>query len=550
MSLHRRLFVPVLALSLALAAARADEVEDLGKVLKKKAYGDYWDRLDALSKLGGIAGEKAATVVATVADDPEPPIREAAALSWARMAKGGSTLDFIAGRILPQGKPGVRATAAWALGLVRKPEAARALEASLSKTGEAAEVRHAAARGLGWIANADSAGPLVAIATSGSDSALRVECLLALAAVGKGDAAALAKFVGDSHAEVRAAALAALAAMDPKGSGDHLQKALDDSDFRVRVAAADALFACLGADAFAPAVKALGDKEWRVRVAAIAALYEVWTKDAVGALIDRMQQEKGRLRFDIGSTLGDMTGKDIGYDPLAWKGWWESNKDKFELPKKPKKRGAREAKGGGTTASFFNIPILSDRIAFVIDFSGSMKNEENRPAGDGQTATQGSDDILKIDIAIQELERCLSKLDPKVKFNVFLMCYAHDPVVLERSAFNKTLVPASPANLKNASKFIDQSKKTVMSVKRGRGDMYDQVEAAFQDSEVDTVIVLSDGKPTYGKYIDEDNFHTFLARENLYRKIMIHAVLTGTKGTDEKFMSKLAGDTGGVFTKK
>lgn len=549
MRLRSWLWIPVCVFALAFAAW-ADEVEDLARVIKKKAYGDYWDRLDALSKLGGVGGEKAATAVAEVADDPEPPIREAAALSLARMARGGDTLDFIAGKLLAGGKPGVRATAAWALGLVKKAESARALESALAKPGMGEEVRLACARGLGWIGNEESAAPLTEIAAGGGDAGLRAECLLALAAVGKGDAAAIAKCAADTHAEVRAGAIAALAALDPKGSADAVGKAVEDADERVRVAAADAVYACLGEAALAPAVKALGDKEWPVRVAAIGALYEVWTKDAVGALVERMQLEKGRLRFDIGSTLGEMAGKDIGYDPLAWKGWWESNKDKFEMPKKPKKRGAREAKGGGTVATFFNIPILTDRLAFVIDFSGSMKSEENRPTGDGKTATQGSDNLLKIDIAIQELERCLTKLDPKVKFNIFIMCYAHDPVVLERTAFNKALVPASPANLKNASKFIDDSKKKVMSVKRGRGDVYDQVFAAFQDQEVDTVILLSDGKPSYGKYVEDDNFHTFLGRDNLYRNIMIHAVLTGTKGTDEKFMTRLAGDTGGVFTKK
>ncbi len=526
--------------------AWADEVDDLESTIKKKKYGDYWDRLNALSKLGSVGGAKAALAVGEVLDDDEAPIREAAALALARM-KDDPAVQCIISKLLAHPKPRGRETAILGLGLGRCSAAVKPLEHLLAKGDP--ESRMAAARSLGMIGDKAAADALGAQAGGSGPPALRAQCLLALAELGAG-ADAIAKCLKDSNAEVRSAALAAAAATDGKAFADAVTAALADKDASVRVAAVDALHACLAEGAFDPAVKALADKEWPVRVAAIDAIVEVWTKAAVGALIAHMPEEKGRLRFDVSQALTRMTGKDIGYDSLAWKGWWESNKDAFEMEKKPKKREARQAKEGGSVTAFFNIPILSDRIAFVLDFSGSMKTMEDKKPGEGESAPQSGDEVMKMDIAIQELERCLSKLDPKVKFNIFIMCYAHDPVLLTRPAFNKTLAPASPGNLKNASKFVDDTRKTVLAVQRGRGDFWDQLIAAFQDEEVDTVIVLSDGKPTYGQWCDRDNIHYFIHRANRCRKIMIHTVLTGTKGIDAKFMDKLAGDTGGMFSRK
>lgn len=541
------LLLTVLAAWVGLPAG-ADEVDDQETILKKKAYGDYWDRLDALSKLGGIGGAKAAEAVAKLLEDEEAAIREAAVLSLAKMGKDAAAVSVVI-KTLQSGKPQAKSCAAWALGLMGGDDAVRALQAALAK-GDA-EARIWAARGLAFAGDKSAADALVQQVSANGPPAVRAECLLALADLGAGDHAAVLAAGKDRDAAVRAAAITAAARIDAKASGDLLKALLTDAQTEPRIAATDAIATCLGEDGLAPAVQSLADKEWPVRVAAIHALVELWTKDGVGALVARLGEEKGRLRLDISQALAEMTGKDIGYDAQAWKGWWEGAKDSFTMPKKPTRKGARQAKdgGGGTTASFFNIPIVSDRIAFVIDFSGSMKTEEERTPNDGGSHAKGADNILKIDIAIQELERCLAKLDPKVQFNVFLMCYAN-PAILKSNGFAKALVPASPGNLKNAVKFVDDSKKAVMAVKRGRGDMYDQVHAAMQDPDVDTIIILSDGKPSYGVYVEEDNFLHFFGRENDWRKVMVHTVLTGTKGTDAKFMDKLADMTDGIFTKK
>ena len=70
------------------------------------------------------------------------------------------------------------------------------------------------------------------------------------------------------------------------------------------------------------------------------------------------------------------------------------------------------------------------------------------------------------------------------------------------------------------------------------------------DPEVDTIFVLSDGQPSSGDYLEDVNFHRGINRDNEFRKVMIHTVLTGTKGTDAKFMERLAGDTNGISVKR
>ncbi|MCK5579287.1 MAG: hypothetical protein KAI63_07175, partial [Planctomycetes bacterium] len=79
---------------------------------------------------------------------------------------------------------------------------------------------------------------------------------------------------------------------------------------------------------------------------------------------------------------------------------------------------------------------------------------------------------------------------------------------------------------------------------------YDALMEAFQEEKVDTIFILSDGKPTYGKYVYKKNFLENLKKNNRYRKIVVHTVLTGRTGTEAKFMKDIAEVTGGMFMRK
>ena len=64
-------------------------------------------------------------------------------------------------------------------------------------------------------------------------------------------------------------------------------------------------------------------------------------------------------------------------------------------------------------------------------------------------------------------------------------------------------------------------------------------------SEVDTIYFLSDGSPTVGKVIDQDEIRAEVKKANKVRKIVIHTIAIGD--FRKNFMKSLAKENGGVY---
>ncbi|MGA0870936.1 MAG: HEAT repeat domain-containing protein, partial [Planctomycetota bacterium] len=120
------------------------------------------------------------------------------------------------------------------------------------------------------------------------------------------------------------------------------------------------------------AYRDLDHKNWRVRAAAIDACRRVRSVASVPELIDRLDDETGRLREDVLDALQALTAMRF-HDAGRWRSWWKTEKDGFELipadafAKTPAPRAVQAA-----TASYYGIPMVSDRVVFVVDVSGSM----------------------------------------------------------------------------------------------------------------------------------------------------------------------------------
>lgn len=65
------------------------------------------------------------------------------------------------------------------------------------------------------------------------------------------------------------------------------------------------------------------------------------------------------------------------------------------------------------------------------------------------------------------------------------------------------------------------------------------------DPEVDTIYLLSDGVPSYGTVSRDYRVRQEVRRVNRWRRVAIHTILLGTRGTDRKFMLALATENGG-----
>jgi hypothetical protein len=527
-------------IALAALSLRADEFDDLERQAKDKEYGAYWDRTKSFGKLAKIGSVKAAQVVLPNCGDEEAAVREFAGLAVAEFSDKDAVAWLASNAPLIRSAAG-RATAFWAFGVSGNEAYFPALDKAAGGGERDASARAAAVRAIGMFGTGGKEEALIAAL---KDSAWQVkeEAAFALFARKSTSAAdALAKLLTDAAWQPHAAALYALGAGAPDKFREALPKAQKDKAYQVRLAACEGAYEAGQDDGFAAAGVALKDEAWQVRVAAIGVLEQVWEERCVEPLIDAMVKEKGRLRYDFAMALRHMTGKEIGFNAADWKLWWNGAKESFKLPKKPSKRdskgggGAAGGGGGGTEVAFYDVPILSDRIGFTIDFSGSMFDDDVKGGGSGEQKGR-----KQIDVALEEFQKTVQGMKPDAKINLVVM--STQAIIEKVRAFSKMLVPVSAARPKILTWAFD-AKKKLEPIKRGRGDMWDAYEELMADEELDTIFILSDGGPSYGACVDKAHFLVELRRSNRYRKVMIHTVLTG-KGA-ESFMEDLSEMTGG-----
>jgi Mg-chelatase subunit ChlD len=211
-----------------------------------------------------------------------------------------------------------------------------------------------------------------------------------------------------------------------------------------------------------------------------------------------------------------------------------------------------DAAGGDTVPAadryrrFFDLQVESDRVLFVLDFSGSMAEPVELQGG--STAAPGGDKATKAELVVRELKKLVMSLPDgaRVNFVVFsddVRIWRKDGdrpalVLLDDEArddilgsFLDGLRPQGPTNLHDA---LEQALGF-----GGRG-LYDKYYAAG----FDTLYVISDGAPTAGKIVDKEEIRRRVREANQLRKIAIHCVTFGDKN-DTDFLKPMAEENGG-----
>ncbi len=354
--------------------------------------------------------------------------------------------------------------------------------------------------------------------------------------------------LSDPDPRVRAAAAAALARQKPPPVERLLAAYRKESDWPLRAAVLEALRhpdlldeasadrrypVRLVAAEIRPTPALLADPDWRVRAAAIEGALAVRDRALVDPLIGRLAQEKGRLRWDALLALQDLTGKDLGLGASAWQAWWDANRETFPL--RPAGKGAIGVEMGGTQASFFKVPILSTRLVFVLDLSGSMRE----PSPGGGT---------KLEAARAGMIETIRTLPSEARFGIVGLGCDEDGGYSRKA--EKTwsgrlrLVPASPPAKADAERFVRGLEA------RGWTNLYDGLAYALEDPEVDTVYLYSDGGASKGTFVAAGEILSQLALANRFRKIVVHAVeVPGEKNPEDnrRLLSRIALSTKGTF---
>jgi hypothetical protein len=178
-----------------------------------------------------------------------------------------------------------------------------------------------------------------------------------------------------------------------------------------------------------------------------------------------------------------------------------------------------------TGASFWGLPIVSRRVVFVLDTSGSMLAKFNMASKYG--ATEGT----RLSAAKAQLIAALRMLPDGTLFNIITFDTRGD-------RWKDEMVVLGDATRVESRKWVEGLRT------RGATNVFDALDKAFALKDVDTIYLLSDGQPVGGKIDDPLLLRDEIKAWNSTRRIPIHAI---SLGGDVALLRRLAEDSGGVF---
>lgn len=327
----------------------------------------------------------------------------------------------------------------------------------------------------------------------GSTPAVKVQILRAFAArKDKTVLPTLLAMTREENPSVRIEAIESLGILADRKARPVLQAYLRDPEMNVRTAAARALGRIGDIGAIPSLVRALSDENARVIESAAVALGRIDHPDAVPALIEglaKWQSENLRLADAFTQALQRISGKAIHDDAELWQAWWLAMKDKQPFTKGREKPGTKTVPG----PRYHDIPVRSSRVVFVLDVSRSMGWNGRLPA------------------AKMELLQVLDKLPSTTSFNVVVFSHR---VWLWKPGLQR----ATSKNISNARRWV-RAQKPLLGT-----NTYGALKACFEDPDMDTIFLLSDGHPSEGRITDPQLILGAVRGWNRMRGVRIHGI--------------------------
>ncbi len=474
------------ALLLFSSFAVGDELEELERALRDD---DDRNRRRAVSGLAELSSEPAWELVIDALEDPSPQVADEAQL---RLAGAPVTLvpDLLGKRGLASRREWVPLRTAELLGRLADPGAAKPWVATFRHKDEGVR------RSLLWSVERQAREGRFGV----GDTAL-IEAVTKLADK-------------DRTPAVRAHALLALAELSEELARARIDAALGAEDVAIRAAAVERIDLLPERERLAAARAAAEDEAPLVRQRSYQALASRRDRDGVLVLVGALEREAElRLSWRLVELLQDLSGMKYGADPRPWKRWAEA----LEADWTPSEKRA-ERDYGERSAAFVGMPILSGRIAFLIDFSGSMWEERS-----GRTRKE------VVDV---ELRRALEALPETTEFN--LHPYTDVPF-----RWQKKLVPARRKNVQRALDYFEGNRE------HGKGNFWGAAMEALEDDRVDTLMVLTDGAPTGGYRWNVTLMKTLFAHENRFRGVFLDVLLVDTRKFLKGHWEEMCTATGG-----
>ena len=267
---------------------------------------------------------------------------------------------------------------------------------------------------------------------------------------------------------------------------------------------------------------ALGHRSPILRRSAVRALRKFRGKSLITGLIEQLEEEgDDGLRLDILRLLVARTGENMGLVAADWKKWWEIAQPRFNPnAKRDEGRTVRVT----PDLTYHGIEVASTRVSFLVDASLSMEGGKNRRGGGAQRPT-------KLAQMKKELTRIIEKLPEETLINII---FFHRRAV----PWKKELHPLRGKGRKEAIEFVRD-----LTTEFGT-NIYDTLEQALDDRRVDTIFLLTDGRPYGGKYTNPRDIVREISAINRLRGAKIHTI---SFGAEMEYLENLAERNGGDY---
>ena len=337
---------------------------------------------------------------------------------------------------------------------------------------------------------------------------------------GEGALEDLQRYLRQRDPLVQAEAAFALVQLDHV-HGEKLARQLlrdDERPVEVRVAALRGLSARRSLFARVEAIRRLATANGALLLEALDVLRNDPSEGDVEYLVDLLSERAGRAANEAVRLLQELTGYRMGLDPKSWRYWMR----RHQVEGTPFRREPLAGEEEPATLSYMGIPVLGNKVVFVLDASGSMNTALPESYGE----TRGSR-------AVSELAQLLPRLPDDASFDVV---FFNSGV---RSFANRLMERDEPT-LNRASRWLDARNFN------GATNLYGGLEEAFEREGVEEIFVLSDGEPTAGEMIEADSILARVATWNRWRKIRVNAISFGAPARARSFLCRLASANDGI----
>ncbi len=320
------------------------------------------------------------------------------------------------------------------------------------------------------------------------------------------------------------------------------------SDALVRATGARGLRPFVGEPGVFEQLKVLAsDKAWAVRVDAYEAIARAPADVAIPFLLDAIRREKGEVALAVDALLASLTGQSFRDEPKAWATWWKDHEPAVrDGTFEPDERHDAERGDQGTVSTFFRIPVESLNVLFTLDYSASMEEEMAR---DDARAEEVRRELglpaTRLGWAQAETVRAIRSLPGEARFNVLVYSDAVKRLS-DKSQF------ATDSNKKLAIAWLLHQPTGWMT------NIYDALRLSFGDVHgragtgawfadlPDTILFLTDGSPTRGRFQEETALAALVREWNEIVGARVHTVGIG-EDHDASLLATIAEATGGMY---